>query len=133
MSLKEIEAFSTTRLPTIIVAQDTRQDGLERSLNWRVARYYLSEQDIWVVAEQENPQRVWVARRDQVSPPQTGFPVKIPVSAPARILWLMDRGGRFHQALEKAVPLHSGRKIFYTDILEDAGPIQVSNFQFVPP
>jgi hypothetical protein len=49
-----------------------------------------------------------------------------------RILWIMQKEGRFHRALEKFIPVHRGRYILYSDISPDTPPFEIEGFQFIP-
>jgi hypothetical protein len=45
---------------------------------------------------------------------------------------LIERNGRFHQALSQAQLLSGGNHVLYTDIPADATPFRVLDFEFVP-
>jgi len=132
VSQHEIREFmKTADRPIIVVCEDIvpKQDWF---MVWPIARYYLPEQEIWVVSSQADSGAATLVRRDRRSAVQTGTPVMIRIPEPVRILWLMERGGRLHQALEKTAPLHSGQKVFYTDINAGADAFQALGLLFRP-
>jgi hypothetical protein len=131
VSLKELAEFTKTAdRPTIVVCEDVvpKQDWF---MVWPIARYYLPERELWVVSPQDNG-AARLIRGEHTAAIKTGSPVIVRVPKPVRILWLMERGGALHQALEKAVPLHGGTKVFYTDVNDNMDSFQVLNLLFRP-
>lgn len=129
VSLDEIRKFSAVDKPAIVVTQDMYDKNW--FMNWRIARYYLPTAKLRVVADQKTPLEVFTVVRDLVAKPVAGDTV-IHLQRPSRILWLLEIGGKFDLALDKAVPVVRGEKVSYSDIGADAQPFQVLNFTFVP-
>lgn len=129
VSLGEIAKFTAPDRPSMVVTQDMYTTNW--FMNWRIARFYLPTIKIRVVADHKNPVEVFTVLRDIVSKPEPGNTV-IHLQRPSRILWLVEPGGRFDEAIAKAVPVVRGQKVSYSDIAADAQPFQVLNFTFIP-
>ena len=130
VGLKELETFKAADRPTLIVSTDIHYQ--QWFTNWRIARYYLPDQEIWIVADQKMPRMAQRIQRDQYLETRTGALVTVPVPRGGRVLWLLEQNGPFHQALSKARALSGGTQVFYTDIAEDDPPFRVLDFEFVP-
>src|SRR5262249_50529567 len=101
-------------------------------MNWRIARYYLPDRDIWVIADLQNPNSIEHVRRDRMLEKKVENRLEIPIPAGARIIWLLEREGPFHRALKKVVsPLPGGTYLSYTDIRPEMLPFRVMDFNFV--
>jgi len=131
LTLAEIERSTPSNRPSIIVASDA---GVrDWFLNWRIARYYLPARDIWVVADLATPHWIQHVRRDFTDLQAAGSNLKIPVPANGRILWLMERGGPFHHAVQQGVPmLADGVYVSYSDIAAGTAPFRILDVEFVP-
>src|SRR5262249_49043778 len=115
MSLREIQEFTRTAGPnTIVVCEDVVPTN-DWFIVWPIARYYLPAQNIWVISSQAESGTARMVRRSEMSDVISGASLRLRVPKPSRILWLMERGGRLHQALEKVVSLQGGPHVFYTD------------------
>ena len=129
-SLNEIRALQTPEREAVVVAQ---HDGKDWFLHWEIARYYLPDTDIHVALDHVSPAETLTVRGSIRGESRFGSPVEIPVPRRARIFWLVELGGPFHQALSMAGVIRgSGPRVFYTDVDEGTTPFQVSNFRIVP-
>lgn len=101
-------------------------------MNWRIARYYLPDNDIWVLADQKDPPMAQRLRRDKVIEVRTGRPVQIPVRCGGRILWLIEYDSSFYEELSGIWELGGGPQVLVTDVGSICPPFTVRGFEFVP-
>ncbi len=131
VSLDELSHLRAPDRPTVVIALD----GTEREfdfINWRVVSYYLREQPLWVLMDnqpRDSAGRIRLVRNKDVRDTEQST-ITLPHSA--RVLWIMLPGGRFHRALERFIPVHSGRYILYSDIPGGTGPFEIEGFRFKP-
>src|SRR5205823_4240781 len=64
VTLKEIEEFTPKDRPSVIISTDAYVD--QWFMNWRIGRYYLSQNDFWILHNNIVPKRVEHIRRDLV-------------------------------------------------------------------
>ena len=130
VGLKEAATFRAADRPTLIVSTDVHYQ--QWFTNWRIARYYLPDQEMWIVADQMMPPMAQRIQRDRYLETISGPLVRVPVPRGGRVLWLLEQNGPFHQALSKVKALSGGTQVFHTDIGADDLPFRVLNFEFVP-
>jgi hypothetical protein len=130
LTLAELQQLTPGDRRLVIVSSDA---GVrDWFMNWRIARYYVSDIDIWVIADLQNPKSIEHVRRDRTLEKKVGNSLEIPIPAGARIIWLLEREGPFHSELKKVVsPLPGGAYLSYTDIRPEMLPFRVMEFNFV--
>ena len=131
-SLREVQEFSRSAHSDIVVVCEDVVPKNDWFMVWPIARYYLPEQDIWVISAQGGMGSARRIRRHLNSEILSGPDVLLRVPKPSRIIWLMERGGALHQELEKAASVKAGQQVFYTDVGSDAVEFQAQNFIFRP-
>jgi hypothetical protein len=130
VSIQELTRFSISERPNLTIILNGNDKEFD-FVNWRVVSYYLSDRPLWVLLDNLPPGatgRVRLVRGNDIRF-QTQQSIRIPQSA--RVLWVMLPGGRFHRALEKVMPVYSGRYILYTDPPYTA-PFRIEGFEFIP-
>lgn len=134
-SFAEIKAFTPLDRPSVIVSAEG-DDNEYNFLNWRVASYYLSTRDIWVLIDhgRSEPGSQWtrLVRGRRMVERRGDDALRIPVPAGGRIIWLMERDTPFVRELSRIFRVEQGRYVLYTDLRPDAGRFQVRGFEFVP-
>jgi 4-amino-4-deoxy-L-arabinose transferase-like glycosyltransferase len=129
-TLEDLDRFAPGDRPAIIVTSDVYTANW--FMNWRIARFYAPNYDIWVMKDLPDKPSVQRVRRNKTLDP-TGPATEIPVPRGGRILWLLERDGPFHRALLKAKPdLPGGSYLSYTDVDVQTQPFQVLGFDFIP-
>lgn len=130
-TMAELQQFAVPDRPVVIVSNDA---GVrDWFFNWRIARYYLPKNDIWVIGDLQQPHWIEHIRRDTGYETKTSTTRSIPIPPHARIIWLLEREGPFHQALKGTMPaLKGGNYLSYTDVDSEALPFRVMDFEFVP-
>ncbi len=130
-TLKEIREFTPPDRPALIVTTDAHRQTW--FMNWRIARYYLPDYDIWVVTDQKTPRVAYHVRRDKtLETAHAGSVAPVPAPKGGRILWLLERDGPFHKALSQVKTLTSGSQIVYSDLSPTETTFRVLEFEFVP-
>lgn len=133
-SLKDIETFTprNPNEPAILVSSDVH--ARTWFMNWRIARYYLPNRDIWVIADQKQPPVAQLIRRDKVIETRTGMPVKIPIPCKGRILWLIENGGPFYMELSRIWEFSGSPLVVVTatEVGFKCPGFRVRDFEFVP-
>ena len=128
-TMAELKEVTKTDRPLVIVTSDI--DVENWFMNWRIARYYMPNIEMWVVADQETPRRVEHIKRDKTLSTGVGIPVPLPVGS--RVIWLIEKDGPFHRALKQAQPnLAGGNVLPYTDVDSGAQPFRVMDVAFTP-
>lgn len=134
-SLSEIQSFTPQDRPNVIVSAVGGEDEFN-FLNWRIASYYLSERDIWVLIDDETPDITgsWtrLVRGRQTVERRGEDGLRIPVPAGGRILWLMEQDTPFVRELSQIFQVQRGRYVFFIDLKPQAGPFRIGSFKFVP-
>jgi hypothetical protein len=131
LSLKEIREFTPADRPSIIVTTDA--NGEQWFMHWQIARYYLPNQDIWVLHNGDVKKRAVHIRRDQLLEMRSqGIPVTVPVFREGRILWIIEPESAIYRQLSATQKLNGGRYVFYTDITADSPSIRVDDFDIAP-
>ncbi len=131
VSVQELWQFSVSDRPNVIIALNG--NDLEWDfINWRTVTYYMHERPLSVLldnlpAGQAGRIRRVLGGNMEVAP---GSTIRLPRSG--RVLWIVLQNGRFHHALERAIPVQRGRYILYSDIPPDAAPFEIEGFRFVP-
>jgi hypothetical protein len=129
-TLKEIEEFTPKDRPTIIISTDTYVD--QWFMNWRIGRYYLPNEDFWILYNNAGPRRVEHIRRDSVLEVRETAPVKVPVFREGRILWLIEPESAFHKQLAASQRLMGGKYVFYSDITSESPSFTIDGVEVVP-
>ena len=133
-SLKDIQTFTPKNRnePAILVSGDVAPKTW--FMNWRIARYYMPDRDIWVLADQIQPPMAQRVRRDKVIETRTGMPVRIPIPCSGRILWLIENGGPFYMELSKIWELAGSPNVVVTatEVGSKCPTFRVKDFEFVP-
>jgi len=129
MTLKEIEEFTPKDRSSIIISTDSYVDNW--FMNWRIGRYYLPQQDFWILYNNASPKRAERIRRDQSLEKRETAPLKIPFRE-GRILWLIEPDSAFQKQLAKATKITMGKYVSYSDITHDSAPFTVDGFEIVP-
>jgi hypothetical protein len=130
LGLREVWSLAAPDRPTVIVTTDIHYQ--QWFTNWRIARYYLPEMEMWIVADQKIPRVAQRIRRDQYLETRRGPVVTVPVPKGGRVLWLLEQNGPFHRALASVKPLSGATQVFYTDIAPGETAFRVLDFEFVP-
>jgi len=131
LTLKEMHEFTPADRPTTIVTSDL--DLGTWFMNWRIARYYVPNYDIWVTNELQSPPSVLHIRRDRTLAANRGDSLQVPIPKGGRVIWLLEPGGPFQRKLKEMRPeTPGGAYLSYTDIPTDAQPFKIMNFEFVP-
>ena len=129
LTMNELRQFTPADRPVVIVSSDVGR--VNWFMNWRIARYYAPSQDFWILSDIDVPHRVSYARRNELRQNIEGLSVPVPQGG--RIIWLLERDGAFHRALQQAQPeLSGGAYLSYTDVPSDGQPFRVMDFEFVP-
>lgn len=128
-TLKEIQNFVPKDRPSLIITTDAYVD--QWFMNWRIGRYYLPEQDFWILQNNTKPNRVDRVRRDLVLESRE-TPLEIPIFREGRILWLIEPGSAFHKHIAAVQNLMGGKYVFYSDITPDSPPFTIDGVQIIP-
>lgn len=130
VTLKEIEEFTPKDGPSMIISTDTFVD--QWFMNWRIARYYAPDRDIWVLYSKGNMRGVQHVRRDTVIDKLENTSIKLPIFTMGRILWLIEPESEIHKKIASAYKLSGGRYVFYTDLDGNSGSINLNGIAIVP-
>src|SRR5207247_9187786 len=84
--LKEIEEFTPSDRPSLIITTDTYVD--QWFMNWRIGRYYLPKEDFWILYDGEK-RRVEHIRHNVLLEMRDSIPLRVPIFREGRILWLI--------------------------------------------
>ncbi len=128
-TLREIQNFAPKDRPSLIITTDAYVD--QWFMNWRIGRYYLPEQDFWILQNNTKPNRVDRVRRDLVLESRE-TPLEIPIFREGRILWLIEPGSAFHKHIAAVQNLMGGKYVFYSDITPDSPPFTIDGVQIIP-
>jgi len=128
-TLREIENFAPKDRPWVIITTDAYVD--QWFMNWRIGRYYLPQQEFWILQTGAGPKRVERVRRDRVVDSREA-PLEIPVFREGRILWLIEPDSAFHKHLAAVQTLTGGKYVFYSDITRDSPPFTIDGVEIVP-
>jgi len=128
-TLREIQNFAPKDRPSVIITTDAYVD--QWFMNWRIGRYYLPEQDFWILHNDTNPKRVERVRRDLVLESREA-PVEIRIFREGRILWLIEPDSAFHKQVAAVQKLMGGKYVSYSDITGDSPPFTIDGIQIVP-
>ena len=130
ITLRELREFTPKDRPAIILSTDAYVDRW--FMNWRIGRYYLPQQDFWILYNNSIPKRIDHVRRDRVLEAREGATLELPIFREGRILWLMEPGSAFHRQVAAAQKLSGGQYVFYSDITPESPPFLVDGFKIVP-
>jgi hypothetical protein len=128
-TLAEMQEFTPTDRPSTIITTDHYVDRF--FMNWRVARYYLPDRDLWVVYKKGQNNGVEHIRRDAYLGKVENVAVKVPVPPRSRILWLIEPQGPFYRQLAAQLPIGGGNWVFYTDLSADSPAIKLDGVEIV--
>jgi len=129
-TLNELHEFAPTDRPWMIVTTDVYEKNW--FTNWRIMRYYAPAADIWVMAQQRQPQLALHVRANQSIGAPFADTYKVEVPKGARIIWLVEQNHPIQGELEKLSNLKRGRYLSYTDVPANSEPFQILSFRFVP-
>lgn len=129
-AIGKIRNLSASDRPVVLISTEGSSKHF-RFLSWRIASYYVDDRDFWVVADEQSPPRATRVRGKDVLEIRYGATVKIPVPSGSRIIWLMDSGSPFRQAVKQVTSLRQDGPVYHTDLAEDTAPFRVQNFEFV--
>jgi hypothetical protein len=129
-TLQEIERFTPKDRPSMIITTDTYVD--DWFMNWRIARYYLSQRDFWVLFSRGSTNGVQRIRRDLVVDTIENDAVSLPVPKGGRVLWLVEPDSEVLKHLSSVYHLSGGRYVFYTDITNDTPSMTLKGVQIGP-
>jgi len=129
-TLQEIAEFTPKDRPCVIITTDTYLDSF--FMNWRIGRYYLPNQDFWILYNNLNKKRVERVRRDALLDVRETEPLKVPIFQEGRILWLIEPNSTIHRQLASMQKLSGGNYVFYSDITKGSIPFRVDEFEIVP-
>lgn len=129
-TLEEIAEFTPKDRPVIIISTDTYHDRF--FMNWRIGRYYLPNQDLWVLYNDINKKRAERIRRDAVLDVREPAPVRVPVFQEGRILWLVEPDSAIYKEIAAAQKLSGGKYVFYSDITKESSMFRIDDFEVVP-
>jgi hypothetical protein len=130
ITLEEIAEFTPKDRPSVIITTDTYVDRF--FMNWRIGRYYLPNQDFWVLYNNLNKKRVERVRRDALLDVRETEPLRVPIFQEGRILWLIEPDSTIHKQLAASQKLMGGKFVFYSDVTKDSLPFRLDDFQIVP-
>ena len=129
-TLKEVAEFTAVERPTVIITTDTHEQNW--FMNWRILRYYLPTQDVWVLYNRLPQKRAEAIRRHSRIDVRNTAPVKIPIFREGRILWLIEPGSPIHKEIATKQKLTGGRYVFYSDITPESPTFTIDEFEIVP-
>jgi hypothetical protein len=129
-SLKEIEEFTPKDRPSMIITTDIYLK--QWFMNWRIARYYLPNRDLWVLYSRGSTSGVQRIRRDTVIETIENNSVKLPIVENGRVLWLVEPDSEVFKQLSSVYKLNGGRYVFYTDITGDTPSIRLNGVEIAP-
>lgn len=129
-TLAEAGQFMASDRPSVFVTTDVHTYNW--FMNWRIARYYLPQENFWVVDDHSAEPKALHIMRDRVLESRAGPSTTIPVPRGGRVLWLLENGAAFQTAAKTVQTLSGGPYIYYTDIAMDARPFAIDKYNFVP-
>jgi hypothetical protein len=129
-TLTEIAQFTPKGRPTIIITTDSYHDRF--FMNWRIGRYYLRDQDIWVLFDGAQKKRADRIRREATLEKRENLPLRVPIFQEGRILWIIEPDSAIHKQLAATQNLSGGRYVFYSEITKNSPPFKVDDFEIVP-
>jgi hypothetical protein len=129
-SLDEIKQFTPSNRPSIIISTDTYVNNW--FMNWRIGRYYVPNQDLWILYNNSGKKRAERIHREALMDLREWPPLRIPIFQEGRIIWLIEPNSAIHQQLATTQQLMGGKYIFYSDITKDSKPIKLDDFEIVP-
>jgi len=130
VTLEEIAEFTPKDRPMVIVSTDTYRDRF--FMNWRIGRYYLPNQDFWIVYNDASKKRAERIRRDAVLEVREVPPLRVPIFREGRIIWLIEPDSAIYKQLASTENLHGGKYVFYSDITKDSSVFHLDDFEIVP-
>jgi hypothetical protein len=129
-SLEEIRQFTPKDRPSIIISTD----GYVANwfMNWRIGRYYVPNQDFWILYNNAGKKRAERIHGDALVDLRERPPLRIPIFEEGRIIWLIEPQSAIHHQLAATQSLMGGKYVFYSDITKDSQPIRLDDFEVVP-
>ena len=128
-TLKEIEEFTPSDRPSLIITTDTYVD--QWFMNWRIGRYYLPKEDFWILYDGEK-RRVEHIRHNVLLEMRDSIPLRVPIFREGRILWLIEPDSAFHKQLANVQKLRGGKYVFYSDVTPDSPSFGIGEFEILP-
>jgi 4-amino-4-deoxy-L-arabinose transferase-like glycosyltransferase len=133
-SLRDIRTYTPKNPsePAILVSSDVHSKVW--FMNWRIARYYLPNREMWVIADRMDPPMAQLVQRDKVIETRTGQTVQLPIPCKGRILWLIENGGPVYTDLSRTWELDGSPLVVVTatQVGSKCPTFRVKNFEFVP-
>jgi hypothetical protein len=130
VSIQELSQLRAADRPNVVIALNGTDEEFD-FVNWRVLSYYFNDDPLWVLIDNLPPDAAGRVRLVRGKDARVQDQQSIPIPGNARILWVMLPDGRFHRALEQAMPVHRGRYVLYTDPPYPV-PFRIEGFEFVP-
>ncbi len=129
-TLEEIKQFMPKDRPAIIISTDHYTDHW--FMNWRIGRYYVPDQDFWILYTNLSTKRAERIRRDSVMDVRERPPLRIPIFQEGRIIWVIEPDSAIHKQLAAVQHLIGGKYVFYSDITKDSPAFKLDDFEIVP-
>ncbi len=129
-TLDEIKRFTPADRPSIIISTDTYVTNW--FMNWRIGRYYLPNQDFWILYTNLSKKRAERTHREALLDLRERPPLRIPIFQEGRIIWLIEPNSAIHQQLAATQQLMGGKYVFYSDITRNSQPLKLDDFEIVP-
>ena len=130
VTLDEIKQFTPKDRPSIIISTDTYTN--QWFMNWRIGRYYLPNQDFWILYNNSSKKRAERIRRDALLDLREKAPLRVPVFQEGRIIWLIEPDSAIRNQVAASQNLIGGKYVYYSDIRKDSAPFMVDGFEIVP-
>jgi hypothetical protein len=129
-SVRDLKRLLADKRPVVIVST-LGSAQYWRFLSARVASYYLADQELWVVGDEETPPSASRIHGKDLIEIRHGASVKIPIPRGGRIIWLMDPASPFREAVSRAVSLNREGHVFHSDLAADVAQFRVDEFEFI--
>ena len=130
VTLQEIEQFRPKDRPFVIITTDRHKE--QWFMNWLIGRYYLPNDEMWVLYHDIPRKRFERIRRDARLEMRNVAPYRIPIFREGRILWLIEPHSDIHRQIASTQQLNGGRYVFYSDITPESPAFMVDQFEIVP-
>jgi hypothetical protein len=129
-TLSEIEQFTPTDRPSIIITTDTYVN--QWFMNWRIGRYYLPSRDFWVLYKMGGRNGIEHVRRDVIVDKTGTTSPRLPIPKNARILWVVEPQSEIYNQIAAAYKVSGGQYVFYTDTAGDSAAVTLQGVEIVP-
>jgi hypothetical protein len=128
-SVEEVRRLTKSDRPVIVVSTEGSARYF-RFLQARIASYYLSDRDFWIVVDGQDPPRASRIRGKDLLEIRHGKTVRIPVPRGGRIIWLVDPSSPFRTAISRVISLKQDKNVFHTDLASDLPDFRIDDFEF---